>query len=450
MLVAFHVENFKSFKERASLLLEPAKLKEHPENCHTLTLAEKAYPILKSAVIYGPNASGKSNLIEALAFMRNWILNPGDSTTPIPTDPYALKSEWDFHHPSIFIAEFFLEGSLYEYGFKINREAVKEEWLTRKKYRKQTLFHRQDQHFTKLAKDVFLNAEQALKSTHQHRLFLKTADLFKNDVTSKIILFFQNLSIISGLDMTQNQRFTRNEFLNNKHFSELLLEFIRMADFGLDALDEWALEEPVGIVNTTDILQSYTERHPLSGLMSLRFVEKDGEWKTIGWPFFLKESQGTQQYFALAGPILDALIHSKVLVIDELDVRLHPHLIAWVVELFHRANRGAQLIFVSQNPYLLNAELMRQDQIWFVEKDKQGASQLYSLVEFRSESKRAHKITTYQQDYLYGRYGALPHLGSVDRILDRIADLKSAEAIPPSLNDSGIALSSAVNAQEQE
>jgi AAA15 family ATPase/GTPase len=435
MLVAFHVENYKSFKERASLLMEPAKLKEHPENCHTLTLAEKAYPLLNSAVIYGPNASGKSTLIEALGLMRNWILNPGDSTENIPTEPFLLEQSYE-EQPSTFISEFFVEGVLYEYGFVVSPHEVVEEWLNRTKKRKQVLFHRKGDSFLKIAKDIFPNADNILKSTHTHRLFLKTADLFKNDVTQLVLQWFQGLRVTSSLNLHKNQEYTRDEFLKSQKLNTLLLEFIQLADFGIEYLRDIDLVNVLEKLNSEHIeeLAPYVSQRPLIDLFTERSVRSENGIEKALWPIY-KESQGTQQYFSLAGPVLDALLNAKVLVIDELDVRLHPHLIAWVVELFHRANTGAQLIFVSQNPYLLNAELMRQDQIWFVEKDKQGASQLYSLVEFRSESKRAQKITAYQQDYLYGRYGALPHLGSVDRILERIANIKNAQATDSSLVD---------------
>jgi hypothetical protein len=295
------------------------------------------------------------------------------------------------------------------------------------------LFHRKGNAFLKIAKEVFPNAENILKSTHAHRLFLKTADLFKNDATHLIIKWFQGLRVTSSLNLHKNQEYTRDEFLNSHKLNTLLLEFIQLADFGIEHLHNIGLID-ILTKNNDDERDRYLKQEPLLDLFTERSVRSDNPLEKKWWPIS-KESQGTLQYFSLAGPVLDALLNAKVLVIDELDVRLHPHLIAWVVELFHRANTGAQLIFVSQNPYLLNAELMRQDQIWFVEKDKQGASQLYSLVEFRSESKRAQKITAYQQDYLYGRYGALPHLGSVDRILERIADIKNSQATDSSLVD---------------
>ena len=127
------------------------------------------------------------------------------------------------------------------------------------------------------------------------------------------------------------------------------------------------------------------------------------------------ESEGTKKLFSLSGPLVDTLRRGDVLIIDEFDARLHPLMTKEIVRLFNdplRNPKHAQLVFATQDTSLLDNQLLRRDQIWFVEKDRQGASYLYSLAEFK-----VRNDATYEKDYIHGRYGAIPYLGGMRHVL---------------------------------
>jgi uncharacterized protein len=141
----------------------------------------------------------------------------------------------------------------------------------------------------------------------------------------------------------------------------------------------------------------------------------DKKLKEVGVEYFdlmRQESEGTKRFFELSGPLIDTLVGGKILFVDELDARLHPHLVKAICELFNSRElnpNNAQLIFVSHNTNLLSSGLLRRDQVWFAEKNRYGATELFSLVEYKDENeKKVRKDASYEKDYLRGRYGAVP------------------------------------------
>ncbi|MGV3527102.1 MAG: AAA family ATPase [Candidatus Sericytochromatia bacterium] len=433
MLIAFHVENFRSFKERASLHLTPAALTELPGNVHRVETEGKALELLKSCVIYGHNASGKSNLIKALMYMKSFIAHSSEKNSlqindvePFGLDPHSQKN------PSLFEIEFVLKGVRYTYGFRLNQTQVLEEWLERCGKRNTLLFQRQGQKLLSVVKKSFPDAELLIQKTRPNSLFLITADFLNNPLASDILHYMARLMVAPNTQDESLNHFTWEHWLENTQKRKELLELLKIADFGIH--DLVIQEKPLSSVVQLDakkISELPVEYHGWNaqaveqGIMhSLVFSHaryQNGQEHGFADFGFHQESKGTQQFFNLAGPILTCLQNGLTMIVDELDIRLHAHLLRHLIELFHASDTGAQLIFTTHNTTLLD-HVFRRDQIWFTEKNRYGASELYSLAEFSENGHKVRKDAAFQKQYLEGRYGATPYLSSPDYLLQMLKE----------------------------
>lgn len=397
MLVEFRVKNYRSLRDEQVLSLVAAKDKTL-EDTHTVTTDLKAVPrVLKSAVIYGANASGKSNLIRGLWDMREMVRESSAlpaNQVAISVQPFRLNIK-STNEPSEFEVTFLLDGVRYQYGFAVTPErVVREHLLVYKAFKPQRWFDRcfDVQNGIDLYEfGAGLKGPKHLwqDATRPNALFLSIAVQLNSDTLRPIYdWFFDQLVIFNELD--RPNQVTSIQLLKQDEGRRQIRDFL----------------------SSTDISDIEVTAHQIKG-------PKEKIWEQLkfhhitqhGQAIFelQEESHGTRNLFFLAGPVLEVLREGKTLVVDELDTSLHPLLVRELVRLFHNpaANPGnAQLIFTTHDTSLLDAHgLFRRDQIWFVEKDQDQASSLIALSEFSPRKNEA-----LERGYLMGRYGGVPFL----------------------------------------
>ncbi|MEA2013422.1 MAG: ATP-binding protein [Verrucomicrobiota bacterium] len=423
MLINFTCSNFLSFKEEKTLsLLAATPVKEFQDE--NVFKADR-YKLLKSAVIYGANASGKSNLLKAMIKMKNLLINSAKNSQkgePLKIQPFQL-SESTLKSPSKFEITFLVDNKKYRYGFEADNKEVKSEWLFfSTKIKEKPLFLRECEDIQVFNK--FKNAGGVEKRTRENALFLSVCAQFNVEIAGDILEWFANFNIISGLQDKHFQRFSEDMFLNNHDAKKLITDFVKKADLGIKDINIKQLKVTDDIVPSSmpsEIKQSLLKEE-LSNISTLHNMY-DHEGKISGkalFDFESQESEGSKKYFRLSGPIIDTLKKGKILVIDELDARLHPILTAEIVRLFNSKEtnpNNAQLIIATHDTNLLGAKIFRRDQIWFTEKDYSEASDLYSLVEYKLAGRgKVRNDASFEKDYFQGRYGAIPFPGDFQSI----------------------------------
>ncbi|MEN4041426.1 MAG: AAA family ATPase [Anaerolineaceae bacterium] len=414
MLIEFKFKNFRSFREEVMLSMVASADKTLPEN--TIVAPEfGGRNLLCSAVVYGPNAAGKSNLIAAARFVDEYVNSSAERNlySPIAVTPFLLIAE-----PGTAPAEFELtfidsQAVRYLYGFHVTTRQVVREWLVAyPKGSPQTWFEREhtvgkepEWYFGRNLKG---KNNQVAELTRPDVLFLSNAAKFNHRQLGRVFEWFQKSLRVIDADRLNPYLYTYSAALakNDRQAQERIRRLLAVADFGIsdfevreetytekDLPDDMPAELRSQIINRKH-LDVYM-RHPI------------GEKSEVAFPLE-EESNGTQRLFALSGPLVDVLDNGWTLFVDELDASLHPLLVRYLVELFHNQQinrRGAQLIFNTHDTTLMDGCLFRRDQIWFVEKDRQGCSHLYPLLDYSPRKDEA-----LAKGYLLGRYGAIPFL----------------------------------------
>jgi AAA15 family ATPase/GTPase len=422
MLLEFSVENFLSFRDRKTLYLSATAVKEYADR-NLITLERDQ--LLRGAVIYGANASGKSNLIRAMSTMHRLVLQSFEqpSTAELNITPFLLDADNE-QKPSSFEVLFLLDGLRYRYGFEVDDSAIRSEWLFEaKRQTERPLFIRENDGI-----DVTRNFPEGKgleEKTRDNALFLAVADQFNGKKAKAIMNWFNNLVTISGLS---HERYTGITFslLENKETKPTLQTFFNNADLGFDSLKLDKKEfDATRLLNDMpeSVMQEISMKLQGQTIVNAITLHKkyDDKKKVVGNVEFNMDSQesaGTNKLFNMSGPVFDVLHNGGILVVDELDASLHPLLTLAITKLFNSKGhnpRNAQLIFTTQATNLLSYGNYRRDQIYFVEKDKYGASDLYSLVKYKEDSvaKTIRKDPAFEKDYIKGRYGAVPFIGNL-------------------------------------
>lgn len=411
MLVEFRVKNFRSIRTEQTLNLAADGDLTYEES-HLIKSENKTTPnLLKSAVIYGPNASGKSNLINALAFMRSIVAT---SATQIREGqqfhctPFKLDNT-SKNQPSEFELTFVDQGVRYQYGFSLTSERVVQEWLLVYKTAKPQMWF--NRHFnSKTGKDEYefgshLTGQRSLwqESTRSNALFLSKAVDLNSERLRPVFLWIVEKLIIFQAGLQPVFDFSIGYAQHNEGREELL-RFLNASDLSIANLTfENKKMKEVGfhIEGDKAIVQSSELEKPMP--LFLHQAEDGSNTFELH-----DESTGTQRLFAFAGPILDVLKNGHVLVVDELDNSLHTLMVNFVINQFHSEHnnsKGAQLIFTTHDTSLLDNQTFRRDQIWLVKKDPAQTTILYPLTDFSPRKKEA-----LGRGYLIGRYGALPFI----------------------------------------
>ncbi len=430
MLIEFRVGNYRSFKDIVTFSMVASAIKEHPDD-NIFSIDNSNLNLLKSGVIYGSNASGKSNLIEAMGFMKFFIMSSSKETNignKIGVERFRLSSETD-KKPSFFEITFIQEGIEYRYGFEVEQEKVQSEWLfSSPKNKERRLFTRDGKDFT--IGTYFKEGKKFKDLTRENALLLSVAAQFNGEISTKIFEWFLKLKIISGLE--DNYSGFSIEKLDDRDFKNKILKLLNIADIDINDIQKKKVNMPVKFLQEElikifppDIIEK-SEKIEAVSLHTLhkKYNEKKEFSAFEEFDFSNNESHGTQKLFNLSGPIIDALTHGKILIVDELSARLHSKLTQNIIKLFnsHKNSKNAQLIFATHDLSLLRKELFRRDQIWFTEKDPYGVTDLYSLVEYKlpKTKGKVRNDASYARDYILGKYGAVPYTGNFDFFFEDI------------------------------
>jgi len=400
MLLEFTVKNYLSFKDEVTLSLYAQKWVTGHETYNLFSVGGQQ--ILKTAVIYGANASGKSNLIKAIGFMKEFVVHSSveqNLEQEINLDHFKLSTD-TINSPSEFEIVFVYQDIYYRYGFIIDKNRVYKEWLYYAPgARELKLFERKFEKNTytiKLGKNF---KEGQLVADHQltgeKALFLAVVAKFNGTISKPVMdWFIHDLQVLLA-DWQQFKGLTLKR-LKDPIARESIAKFLKTADTGIEDLIL------VSLANTEWVVAKHS------------IFNASGEaTEFLTWPVE-HESEGTQKLLALSGHFLDTLTQGQTLVVDELDSKLHPMMMRFLINLFNSPGKNpqtAQLIFVTHDTNLLTRRFFRRDQIWLMQKDLYGASILSSLAHYEIDEKPlVYDIEAYNRDYFQGKYGAVPFI----------------------------------------
>ncbi len=414
MLVEFRIKNFCSLRDEQVLSLVATKDKTLQDSNTQATGISAAPTVLRSVVIYGANASGKSNLIKALQYMRGVVTESATAIAPsqiFGVQPFRLDSD-SANQPSEFEVTFLLDGVRYQYGFAMTAQRiVGEHLLVYKAFKPQKWFTRRFDIDT--GKDIYefgsgLKGPKNLweGATRPNALFLSMAVQLNSIDLRPVFEWFSNQLVIFN-EQSQLSPQASIQMLKHAQGRKDICNFLTNADLSLSDIEVETRTVPGQsvhldlLVGKTEVRVENIEEHKVR----FHHVTKHG---TAVFDL-LEESNGTRNLLFLAGPVLNILRKGLTLIIDELDTSLHTLLVRELVRLFHLSDintKGAQLVFTTHDTSLLDApDLFRRDQVWFVEKNQAQASSLINLSEFSPRKNEA-----LERGYLIGRYGGIPFI----------------------------------------
>ncbi|MCX8500401.1 MAG: ATP-binding protein [Alphaproteobacteria bacterium] len=411
MLIEFRVRNFRSIRDEQVLSMVANGDTELQDSNTSETGLSDIPRLVRSAAIYGANASGKSNLIKAMIWMQDFIKGSirNESNEPIDNQPFLLDHTVT-NLPSLFEMTFTLKGIEYRYGFEVTAERVIAEYLLdfaniepnfwiKREYDSETATY---DFVTDLGEGEV--EELWRKSTKHDSLFLSVAVQLNSE---KLEPFYEFLAKKLKIRLRNNMPLSYNRMLLQRQIAHAdsrnkIVKFLQAAGILVEDIQIQKGKRRVFVTSLEkdSISEDFTE---VTEIKFLHQTEKGNASIDLR-----EESDGTIRLFSLAGRILDVLESGNILVHDELDASLHSHLVEWIIKLFHSPETnplGAQLIFTTHNNSIMTEKIFRRDQIWFVDKDRDEATKIIPLTDFHKDDH-----ITLPEGYLEGRYGALPYL----------------------------------------
>ena len=436
MLLEFNINNFRCFRDRIDFSMIASKDSENLENIFQVN-GDPDLRVLKSAVVYGANASGKTNLFKAISFAKSFISKSAKYSPKhrINYKPFILDKITS-EKSSMFEFVFIKSGVRYQYGFEILYNEVLEEWLySYPNNRQRKLFVREMNDAGKKIKykykySTYLKGEKRKleEITKSNSLFLSVGATFNNEQLEEVYSWFiDDLNIVYADDEKSSNIFSKE--ITDEYYNSRIGSLLSNADFGIvdmeieeiDMMDMFSSEDDTEDMpdDQKHVFDSFMKFIEAVGEAEPEIIEKlrykinfvhQGEETKVLLPFNF-ESAGTKQLLRLSIPLLKVLKDGGVIFIDEFDRSLHPNLSRTLIKLFNNENvnvSGAQLIFNTHDTAFLSQSLFRRDQIWFVEKTESGNSYLYSLTDYSPRKNEA-----IEKGYIQGRYGAIPFIGDI-------------------------------------
>ncbi len=437
MLLEFKVSNYRSIGEEQIISFIPAaKQKDHLQNIIT----KGKYQALNVISLYGPNGGGKSNILNAMSLLDRLVNISArtSSTTKLPFDPFLLREGWE-DKPTGFEISFVIADNRYRYGLEFNATEVRKEWLFRKSTgREVSLFEREGETidvssgFNGSKKQI----DAAVEATRTNALFLSTCDILNVDEAKSIMKWFGHFSMIDGLN-TELEEIQTVELWEDNDYREKIKQYL--SSLSLNIIDVEVTTKDFDVSELPDDMPKSMKSRlakDLRGKKSYtvfakhRIYSEEGTptEKTFSWKWEDRESSGAKKAFHLSGPVLWALANGGILIIDELEAKLHPIMTLNTIEAFLEKEsnpNNAQLIFATHDTNLLSYSNLRRDQICFAEKNMWESTEIYSLSdfvyfgekngEFKSEKERPD--TDKEKRYFEGRYGAIPALGNFQKFI---------------------------------
>lgn len=396
MLIDFRFENFRSYHREARLQLA------------------RNGEVNRVAAIYGPNASGKTNVVNALAMMRGMVLGSSslNSTDVIGFQPFVFAVK-DEKSEGLFEVTFSTDEGVWRYGFSFDEKVITAEWL----FEYQDLTHC----FEGKGRQIYVRegancdgelqtAVELLPKTLPNMLLLAKLDQDNVELAHKIMGWFRNLVIIQAYSDDNLYSYSHNQLSSRGRYAQRMLELLKFADPTVAAVRKVPAESETGLGREADErLRHYAKANGLRA-EKIELVRRAADAQVlVPLPFDEFESAGTQKMFCLSGPLTDILEHGYTLVVDEVDSKFHPSLTQKIFSMFADASTNphrAQLIVTTHDVELMRSGMLRPQQIFFSEKNLRGESSLYSLADFRnSEQYRAPEIA---DRYLQGIFGSIP------------------------------------------
>ena len=418
MLLEFTVGNYRSFYEKKTFSMLAQGLSEEAKDNVTSLLS---YDILKTMAVYGANSSGKSNLINAIQTMKSCVLssvklNPNDS---LYYEPFLLVK--DNNKPTLFEMTFLKNDFCYRYGFSYTQNTIVDEWLfrrTTKRSKEQALFIRNSEGIA-FEDNKFPEGIGLESKVNDNRLFLSLCAQLGGEISNKVISWFESdFNVVSGLNNQEYRSFSKKLFHQKKEASKVAMSLFKKLQLGFGEISTYEkdLKIPedapneeipffIKVVGAKDIEiesvhQMYDKNGKSCGMVKFSFDDK--------------ESSGTRKLFDMSGPIFDTLENGLVLVIDELDAKMHPLISQEIIRLFNNPKtnpKNAQLIFTTHDTHLLSTKMLRRDQIWFTEKNNAEQTDLYCLTDIvLPDGTKPRNDANYEKNYIAGRYGAIPYI----------------------------------------
>jgi hypothetical protein len=415
MLIRFAIENHLSIREEQEISFVASSLKD-PIGA-LFTFPNSDFELLPAAVIYGANASGKSNFVSGFQYLSEAVRYSHERGEPkggVPRSPFLLDKKWSKAATKCEI-EFVLNKVRYQYGFSCNDDEFLEEWLyTYPSGKRQTLYLRESERKKiRFGKNLRGNSRTIETLMRRNSLYLSVAAQNAHEQLTPIYSYLTNFSLKFSI---QTRSIDAQAAFSDGRFDPRIIALLQRADAGIanyrfeeDVIDT---ENPF-VTEFNNLLKKHVKDFDPNIFKGKKISL--GHSTGGGKPVYLglsSESSGTLRLLILFKDIFSALDKGAVLVIDELDASLHTYLVEDIVALFNSktANRrGAQLIATTHDTNLLCGKLLRRDQIWFAEKDKAGASSIYPLTDIRTRN-----TDNIENGYLEGRFGAVPFRGRLD------------------------------------
>lgn len=406
-LLQFTVGNYRSFHPVRIFSMVPGSIQDEPKEC---VVVEGHYKYLTTAAVYGANSSGKSNLVMALAAMKNMVLssvklNGHDS---LYYDPFLLEGGSGNQPTHFEVVYLDAEETRVRYGFDYTMRRIEREWLfVSKKNKKEQPYFVRDEEGIGVDEICFAEGAGLEERTNDNRLFLSLVAQLGGTISKGVLDFFNSgYIVISGLNSLGYEWLTEKQFLNEETESMDALQFFKDLQLGFIDIEttEREVEKGKKAIDVFTLHHVYNKEGEIIGKQRFRFD--------------YCESQGTQKLFELAGPLFEALRHGRLLVMDELDAKMHPLISQHIIKLFSSEKTNphhAQLLFTTHDTNLLSSHLLRRDQIWFTEKDKTESTDLYSLIHIvLPDGSKPRGDGNLERNYIKGRYGAIPYLRTIE------------------------------------
>jgi AAA15 family ATPase/GTPase len=413
MLLQLKMKNYRSYKNETVFSMEANSYAHKPDNVFEVG-KDKKYSLLNNAIIYGANASGKSNVIRALFEIITFIkVKPKVNDRIRLYDPFLFDIEQK-NLPCEFELLFLdINAIKYHYKFSIlEYRVVSEELNYYPKGKITKVFAREPFNEKNIVQkgilgDSFKNKE--INVFANQLILSKFGDDEPHELLSELFLYFKSYEVINATNTIHKDFYDKKvsaDLYNNDNFKNKVEQLIKAADTKINSIDiNYKEEEDHGFSTPKKTYQVY-------GIHDLYHNNKIIGEETLSFP---NESTGTQTLYVLGGKIISILESGGVLAIDELDTSLHPFITKMIVMIFQNKNlnpKNAQLIFTTHDVTLLDRDLIRRDQIWISEKDEKGVSDLYSLQDFEG----LREDTPFDKWYLAGKFGGLPKIESIESI----------------------------------
>lgn len=421
MLLQFSCANFRSIHRKCTISLLGQGISDAPET--NFIVLNNKLKVLKTAALYGANSSGKSNIIRAFSSMIGHILESVklNDNDELDFEPFRFSSIQD--EPTFFEVVFTYENKTYRYGFEFNNKLIHGEWLFMSSIGNKTekaLFIRTKEGIGVNA-NMFPEGVDKEENTNNNRLFLSLCAQLGGEFSKSIIAQLKRINTISGIYGQSYSDYSKLMLHKHMNGCEEAVAFFRKMKLGFDDIEttEQEFDKDTLPANMPDelkekIAQKLTGKRHIDLYSRHKVYNKRGQVTGIINLDIDEESEGTKKLIQLSGPIFDTLVEGKVLLIDELDAKMHPLISQYIVTLFNDPAtnpHNAQLIFTTHDTHLLSSKLLRRDQIWFTEKDTTEQTDLYNMMDIAlPDGSKPRSDSNFERNYIAGRYGAIPYI----------------------------------------